>query len=71
MAAEYEKLAITLRPDDLVFIDRIAQEKAVGRSAVIRWAIDHYRSFFSTDDSTYRIIPKIEETADTVEPVAA
>jgi hypothetical protein len=70
MAAEYEKLAISLRPDDLAFIDSIAQEKAVGRSAVIRWAIDHYRAFFSTTDSTYRIIPKVEDTPTAAETPA-
>jgi metal-responsive CopG/Arc/MetJ family transcriptional regulator len=52
--AEYEKIAISLRPDDLAFVDDIAQEKAVGRSAVIRWAIAHYRSLFLPDNSACR-----------------
>lgn len=63
MAAEYEKLAISLRPDDLAFIDSVAQEKAVGRSAVIRWAIDHYRLFLLPQPSTYRTIRDEEEAA--------
>lgn len=58
--APFEKLAITLRPDDLTFIDQIAKEKAVGRSAVIRWAIDYYRSFLTSSNSTYRIVKYIE-----------
>lgn len=60
--APFEKLAITLRPDDLAFIDQIAREKAVGRSAVIRWAIDQYRAFLISSNSIYQTIRHDEDT---------
>lgn len=59
--ADYEKIAITLRTDDKAFVDDLAQKKAVGRSAVIRWALDHYRAFLISSTSTYRIDRDIED----------
>ncbi len=65
--AEYEKIGISLRPDDLAFLDQVANEKAVGRSAVIRWAVDHYRAFLLAASSTYRterLVEEVSESAD-------
>ena len=59
--ADYEKIAITLRTDDKEFVDGVAREKSVGRSAVIRWALDHYRAFLIASNSTYRIDRTVEE----------
>ena len=59
--AEYEKIAITLRTDDKSFVDEIAREKSVGRSAVIRWALDHYRAFLMASTSTCRTDREAEE----------
>lgn len=41
--APYKVFAIRLNEDDIEFLDSIAKEKQVGRSAIIRWAIDDYR----------------------------
>lgn len=56
-----EKIAISLRSSDLSFIDGIAKDKAVGRSAVIRWALDAYRAFLLSQSSTYRILPNDDD----------
>ena len=48
--AAYKVFAIRLNEDDIKFLDDIAKDKQVGRSAVIRWAIDDYRkSLFLPD----------------------
>lgn len=60
--ADFEKLAISLKTDDITFLDRVAEEKSVSRSAVIRWAIAHYRAaFLLPTASTCRIDRPIEE----------
>lgn len=56
MAKKYEKKAYTIRPDQVTFLQKIAEEKGIADSAVLRWALDHYRNFLMTSSSTYRII---------------
>jgi metal-responsive CopG/Arc/MetJ family transcriptional regulator len=49
----FQVFAVRLSEADVTELDRIAQEKQVSRSAVIRWAIDDYlKSFYLPDCPT-------------------